>query len=69
MALKKRRLKGLTGMKKEQLMERLKKEIRSQQTLGGGARKGRQKFNMREGGGVGDVQEEDAHQGGSEDDV
>ena len=35
-ALKKRKLKGLTGMKREQLVEKLKKEVKSQRTLGGG---------------------------------
>ena len=35
-ALKKRKLKGLTGIKREQLVEKLKKEVKAQRTLGGG---------------------------------
>ena len=34
-ALKKRKMMGLTGLKKEQLIEKLKKEIKSQRTMGG----------------------------------
>ena len=34
-AMKKRRMKGLTGLRKEELVEKLKREIKSQRTLGG----------------------------------
>ena len=37
--MKKRKMKGLTGLKKEQLIEKLKKEIKSQRTMGGGVMK------------------------------
>ena len=38
-ALKKRKMKGLTGLKREQLVEKLKKEVKSQRTIGGVGRR------------------------------
>ena len=59
-ALKKRKIKGLTGMKKEELVKKLKNEVRTQRTIGGGVMKKKPGVGgaMEGGGGVGEEQGE-----------
>ena len=60
-ALKKRKIKGLSGLKKGQLAEKLKKEVKTQRTIGGGIVKKKKTLVLKE---EAEVREEEVERGG-----